>query len=286
VKTLCWFWVSFLVAASISATTQRRTFRSGTEAIRVDVLVSERGRPVQGLREGDFELRDNGVLQQIALVDPSGAPLHVVMMLDVSDSLAGEPIAYLRAAARMLVTRISKEDRVSLVTFNNQVTVHFKNSPIERLTIDSQLQSIQPAGPTALIDGVAAGFALADPALGRSLGVVFSDGVDTASWLEDVSVLEAAKRIDAVVYAVSGVRGRDNAFLNLLTSTTGGRLFEIASLKRLSDAFVAVIQEFRTRYVLMYTPTFPAAGWHNLDVKVKGRSSAVVKARSGYFVAY
>jgi hypothetical protein len=43
---------------------------------------------------------------------------------------------------------------------------------------------------------------LCESDVGRGLVIVFSDGVDTASWLTDDAVLNTAKRSDVVVYAV------------------------------------------------------------------------------------
>jgi hypothetical protein len=46
--------------------------------------------------------------------------------------------------------------------------------------------------------------------VGRSLMIVFSDGVDTRSWLEADAVLEIAKRGDVVVYGVGVGKRRSN----------------------------------------------------------------------------
>jgi len=45
---------------------------------------------------------------------------------------------------------------------------------------------------------------------------------------------------------------------------------------------LAIVKEFRERYVVSYTPTGVAAGgWHAIDVRVKGRN-LTVRARRGY----
>ena len=44
------------------AAADQSTFTSRIEAVRVDVLVTENGRPVQGLTPADFEVLDNGVV--------------------------------------------------------------------------------------------------------------------------------------------------------------------------------------------------------------------------------
>ena len=47
-------------------------------------------------------------------------------------------------------------------------------------------------------------------------------------------------------------------------------------------AGVKTLDEFRERYLVSYSPTgVTGAGWHRLDVRVKGRS-VTVKARPGY----
>jgi len=111
---------------------------------------------------------------------------------------------------------------------------------------------------------------------------VFSDGVDTASWLPGDRVLDAARRSDVVVYGVS-VRSTERPdFLRELSRVTGGSLLEVDSARDLGPAFVRLFQEFRQRYLLNYVPQgVSPEGWHELRVTVK-RRRAVVSARTGY----
>src|SRR3954463_958936 len=87
-----------LLAATAIVRAQDVTFSSRVEAVRVDVLVTENGLPVRGLAPADFELRDNGVPQQIDLISFDQVPLNVVLALDMSDSVAGERLQRLQAA--------------------------------------------------------------------------------------------------------------------------------------------------------------------------------------------
>src|SRR3954466_2860650 len=77
-----------LLAAQPPPSGQQR-FRSSVNAVRVDVLAMDDRRPITGLTAADFELRDNGVVQDIQLVDTQELPLGIVCALDVSDSVAG-----------------------------------------------------------------------------------------------------------------------------------------------------------------------------------------------------
>jgi VWFA-related protein len=111
---------------------------------------------------------------------------------------------------------------------------------------------------------------------------VFSDGLDTSSWLRQKVVLDVAKRSDAVVYAVSAGLASRGEFLQDLTRQTGGRLFEIESTRSLSSVFLEVLDEFRQRYLVSYSPRgVSKGGWHQLTVRIKGQS-ATVRARPGY----
>jgi VWFA-related protein len=142
------------------------------------------------------------------------------------------------------------------------------------------LENAGGAGNTALVDGVYAGITLGESDVGRALLIVFSDGLDTVSWLTSRAVLDIAKRSDVVAYAVSTGRVQPE-FLRDLTAFTGGRLFEVEKTANLSAIFLDVLQEFRQRYLLSYTPSGVAKdGWHRLDVRVKRRGT--VKARPGY----
>jgi VWFA-related protein len=120
--------------------------------------------------------------------------------------------------------------------------------------------------------------------VGRSLVIVFSDGLDTASWLTADAVVDVAKRSDVVVYAVSVRSPQKPDFLRDLTSTTGGRLLEVEKTTSLDAIFLGVLEEFRRRYLVSYTPRGVApTGWHRLDVRVK--RNATVKARPGYLAS-
>jgi Ca-activated chloride channel family protein len=267
--------------AVTAAAQQPPTFSTATEAVRVDVLVTEGDRPVLGLTPADFEVRDNGVLQEVSFVSTETLPLNVILALDTSASVSGEPLRHLQAAGRTLLERLQPEDRAALVTFSHEVALR---QPLTREVerVRGELALLKPRGETAVIDGSYAAVVLADADVGRDLVIVFSDGVDTASWLPADRVLDAARRSDVVVYGVS-LRGAERPeFLRELSRLTGGSLLEVDSTRDLGDAFVRLLQEFRQRYLLSYAPRGVSPdGWHELSVAVK-RRRATVAARVGY----
>ena len=272
-----------LLIAALAAVTPRfvaaQSFKSGTQGVRVDVLVSDRGQLVGGLTVDDFELFDNGVRQTIALADFDQLPLNVVLAFDMSGSVTPARLGHLQRAAGALLDALTKRDQAGLITFS-----HVVRQPQEMTKDVSRLRDAlahtEPAGGTALVDGIYAGMMLGESSVGRALLIVLSDGVDTASWLTPERVLQTARRSDIVAYSVAVGRQRLEV-LRDLAEATGGQLFENESDDTIEKRFLAVLDEFRRRYVLMYTPASTEPGWHRLEVRLKGRRGTV-KARPGY----
>jgi VWFA-related protein len=270
-----------LCGGAISPSAQQPTFSSRLEAVRVDVLVTDRGRVMTGLGAADFEVRDNGVLQAVDLVSLQQIPLNVVLALDASASVSGERLTDLKSAAHVLLDQLTGDDRSALVTFSQAVRLR---EALTRSTgrVRAALAEVQPRGDTSLVDGAYTAMMLDPPDGGRNLLLVFSDGLDTASWLTADGVLDSARRTDMVVYGVTPRGREESVFLDELTEVTGGATVRIESTKDLSATFLRILEEFRQRYLISYSPAGVAKdGWHRLDVRVKNRR-VTVRARSGY----
>ena len=273
--------VAISAAAVVTGSAQQPTFSSRVDAVRVDVLVKDRGQIVRGLGPQDFEVRDEGVLQEVDLVRLEQIPLNVILGLDVSESVAGERLEHLLGAGNTLLARLAGDDRAALLTFSHAVRLR------QELTRDitrvrQAIEDVIPAGQTSLVDGTSAAIALSGSDVGRSLLIVFSDGVDTSSFLSPDVVLQSARHADVVAYGVAMRSRISPMFLKELGSLTGGSVIEIESTKDLSQTFLGILDEFRQRYLLSYSPRgVPTTGWHRLDVRVKGRR-ATISARAGY----
>jgi Ca-activated chloride channel homolog len=260
-----------------------QTFRSKVELVRVDVLVTENGRPVSGLSPSDFEILDNGVVQEVEFASFEQLPLNITFALDTSASVAGPALAHLQEASGAVLERLESRDRAALLTFDHTVTLRSPLTPdVEQ--VRQAIRGVVPRGETALYDAVYSGIVFAEAEIGRNLLIVFTDGADTSSSSTRQEIADAAKTTDLVVYAVAaGVRNRRTTqFLGDVADRTGGRLLQIDATSEVHGAFVGILDEFRHRYLLGFSPRgVTKTGWHRLEVRVKGRRAAV-KARSGY----
>lgn len=297
-----------LLGAALVSAQEPPRFRAGVDAVRVDVLVVDHDRPVAGLTASDFELRDTGVVQRVASISYEDEPIRVMLALDTSYSVDGQPLAHLRQAAAAALDLLTPRDRGAVMTFSSEIDMACAWTG-ERSLLSRALDRRSGYGGTALHDAAFAAIVSRDTVPGRGLILLFSDGEDTASWLPGETVLEAARRTDAVVYVVGVPTRRKFAIagfrldvssgiqrpaknhspvplleplLPALARETGGKFVDAERTSRLQEVFTAILREFRTRYVLTYTPEdVPSGGWHPIEVKMKGRKGKVT-ARRGY----
>jgi VWFA-related protein len=264
------------------AAQSQQTFSSAVEAVRVDVLVTDGGRAVRDLRAQDFEVLDNGTPQQVDLVSFDEIPLNLVLVFDMSNSVVGGRLDHLRQAAGHLLSGLKPEDQAGLVVFNDAV-VQGSDLTTDLDRVRHGLLGSEGHGDTALVDAVYGGLMMAESNVGRALMIVFSDGVDTASFLTSDAVLDTAKRSDVVVYAAVAGAPSKIPLLHDLTELTGGAFHDAGTTENLSAVFEKILAEFRQRYLVGYSPRgVPREGWHRLEVRVKGKRLQV-KARPGYF---
>ncbi len=266
----------------------RTQFSTRVEAVRVDVLVTNRGRLVEGLTAEDFQLRDEGVLQRIDVVDQQVEPLNVICLVDTADTLRTSSQFYdLINAGAGLVDRLQPRDRIALIAFSNRIRI-LSPPTTDHPYITSLLRALSPGGVSSLRDAVFAALVFRQLDRGRTLLIVFSSGWASFGYVRRPQLLDAARRTDAVAYAVTyrqdGISSRKyGPLLDAIAEETGGRVLIAREASGLTAAFVNILSEFRSRYVLAYVPTGVApGGWHRLDVRLKNRGGEI-KARRGYF---
>jgi len=270
---------ALLAAQALSA--PQTTFRSGIEVVELDVSVTRGGVPVAGLTARDFVLTDNGTAQEVQSVTLEQLPLSVTMVLDTSQSVAGDRLQRLVQAGEGLVDALHPDDRAALVTFSHAVDLLVPMTG-DTPSIRTALGAMTGNGATSVRDAIHLALQIQPHDRSRPLLLVFTDGHDTASWLTEDAAIDSAKRAGVVIHAV---RVESDSFLDRLTQLSGGRSWSATSDRQLQELFTKALDEMRARYLLTYTPRGARQpGWHELKVKLKtGRAD--VTARRGYFVA-
>jgi VWFA-related protein len=295
---------AFFFCSSLPAQDQS-VVRVDVNLVMVDATIKTKSGQIMGnLKKDDFELREDGVAQKIAVFSRDELPLTVALVLDLSDSI-GPFLGPLRDAATTALAALKPEDEVALFTFSTEaeLRVPFTN---DKTTIANQFNTFRAGGATNINDGifVAAKQLLPIPPKTRRVIILISDDVGTDAGgqgtrdiVTEVIAADAALynlkipgyNPPATLFAASMVPGLVN--IRKVTDQTGGEIFDVQDLAHLDSAFRALIERIKTRYTLGYYTTATAAAGkpHKLDVRLtasfgkKGRDYMVL-AKSGYYV--
>ena len=273
-------------------------FRAGADVVTVEASVRRERRAVVGLTAADFELLDNGVAQEITDVTYEKLPIDVTVVLDVSSSVTGPVLDELRRSLKQLRTDLGARDKLRVVTFDMRVRrlVDFADPPS---ATDSALASVVASGSSAVFDSLAVALTAPVPAGRRQLIMLFSDGQDSSSISDAETLLDVARRsAPTVAMVLASTSTKRPASLqrtatklgtatiadlaDQIASDTGGYVVAINPGDNLTSTFRRVLEQFRTTYVLYFTPKgVDRQGTHTLEVRVK-RAKVDVHARRGY----
>ncbi|MGH9681680.1 MAG: VWA domain-containing protein [Candidatus Acidiferrales bacterium] len=259
---------------------------------------------VTGLKQDDFEVYEDGQLQQITNFSAeSDLPITLGILLDTSGSESYMLSAEKDAAARFLQRVMRKGDLAMVMTFDTDVDLLADftedQSRLDRAINRAQINvpgsgAIIAQGPlptsgsggTNFYDAVylAAHDKLSEEA-GRKAIIVLTDAEDTGSKLSLQEAVEAAQRTDTVIHILLVAEdGGDVSVAKKMTDDTGGRLIFVRGERNLEQAFDEISEELRSQYTLGYSPTNKAhdGSFRKIKVVMKNKDYSAL-ARRGYY---
>lgn len=302
--------VAACVLASVEAAGQQPpVFRGSTDVVRVYVTATDRdGRLVTTLTQKDFELRDEGKPQPITQFDNSPQPVQLLVLLDVSGSMAGN-LPLLRAASEQLFSRLGANDVARVGSFGHQIDISPEFTSDRKALLAALPREIAPDAPTPLwraIDQGIDAFKAGDER--RRVILVLSDGNDSGpiSFRErpasQAEVIERARQEDVMIYAVAmrsrrvqplppgigpgGLQAQmiadlPNPGLAKVAEESGGGFIEIRFRDDLVQTFAAVADELHTQYLLGFVPPKRDGKVHDIEVKTTVKATKT-RARKSY----
>jgi Ca-activated chloride channel family protein len=152
-----------------------------TNLVTMPVSVLDRdGRFVSGLTQRDFQIFENGKLQQVEYFQSVEQPFTVALMIDVSPSTAFR-IDEIHDAAITFIEQLRPNDKVMVIAFDDSVRV-LSPPTNNREQLRWAIRQAQFGDGTGLYEAVdrALAYELARVE-GRKAIVLFTDGVDTTS---------------------------------------------------------------------------------------------------------
>jgi VWFA-related protein len=178
--------------------------RINTALVTVPVSVLDRdGRFVPNLKREDFSVFENGIEQSIAYFEPAEKPFTVALLLDTSASTHFH-LSEIKEAAIAFAKQLRPQDRVLVVSFNDQVLLLTEATNDLNVVNAVVLQYANSGDSTRLYDAVDLVIKeRLNQIKGRKAIVLFTDGVDTSSYLASYdTTLREAEELDALIYPI------------------------------------------------------------------------------------
>ena len=285
-----------LAAAGLDA---QGVFRGGTDVVLLNVTVFDQsGRLVPGLDRGDFQVFEDGVLQEISNFARDPQPIALSLLIDSSTSM--EPkLAIAQEAATGFAKRLSKKDVAQIIDFDSQTQI-LQTFTNDEAALERAIRRTRAGGSTSLYNALYVGldelkrlrFGSIEEVRRQAI-VLLSDGEDTSSLKTYEDVLDSAKRSEVIVYAINlkdrevGTTTRWNEseyVLRSLTQETGGKSYTVDDANQLPAIYGQIAEELANQYSIGYTSKNVKrdGAWRRINVQVT-RGGSTARTKLGYF---
>ncbi|HVM76096.1 MAG TPA: VWA domain-containing protein, partial [Candidatus Saccharimonadales bacterium] len=247
---------ALLPPAVSSQESSQNVIRVNVNLVLVDATVKNKaGQIMADLKQENFELREDGTPQEIAIFNRDELPLDVALVLDLSDSI-GPFLVPLRQAANIALSGLKPVDQVALFTFSTeaQMRVPFTH---DKSQIAEMIGGFQVGGATNINDAIflPAQYLLNAPQKDRRVIILISDDVGTSAGGQGTrDIVTEAIASDAVVYnlKIPGYNPPETRMAAAMTpglvdirkvvEQTGGEIFNVPDVAHLDEVFRALIQ--------------------------------------------
>jgi tight adherence protein B len=205
------------------------------------------------------EVPDSVVVTENGLNRPATAslltafPLNVLLVVDTSGSMRGEPLEAAKEAAAGFLEALPPTTRTAVMGFSATPgsASEFSEDPADAA---AALRALQASGETALYDAVAAALdVVATAGEGRPFIVLLSDGGDTASTLALEDAVERLGDSDARLYAVELQSDEfDPAPLHAIAEAGAGRVVSAEDPAALAATYDLIASELVNQLIVAY----------------------------------
>ena len=287
-----------VVARATSAQESNDVFFFGDRAReQIDVTVQQIPLSVakgsSPLRAEQLALLDNGAPRRIeGLVAASDQPLHVILLIDYSESML-EELPVVKAAAKQFARSLLRpQDRIAVAGFN-QKTFWLTGYTNDWNSVAQAVDRVKPIGETHLYDSVVEMLYELQKTPGRHALVVLTDGVDQGSRFKLDHLVHYARYAGVPVYPIVknkslsrwmklGVGQLQARRLARIAAETGATYFIIQSERELPAVYARLAAELRQQYlVVFHSEASVPDEWRSL--KVTSSAGHSLRIPRGYF---
>jgi VWFA-related protein len=219
---------------------------------------NDSGKTIGGLTKDNFIVHEDGTrelpIEVVEIVDDS-VGVSVVLVMDRSGSMEGQPIADAKNAAITFVQLMSSEDQAALVSFSNRVTTDHGFSK-DRASLIQAVNALVAAGGTAIYDAVIHAANLIAPVPGRRALILLTDGADRDSRATFNDAFNTIAPLNVPIYAIGlgpNVGSVEERNLRQLADSTRGRYYYSPTSQELEAIYREISTLLHHQYRISYT---------------------------------
>jgi Ca-activated chloride channel homolog len=298
--------LTILLILPVTAAAQAPTYRAETELVNLNVtVVGPDAQVVEGLTADQFEVFEDGVLQDVQFFAAGEMPLDVVILLDTSSSMTST-LGLVQAAAARFAQALRADDRASVMGISGGLRI-LQPFTSDKTSVIDAIRRTRPSGRTPLYAAIYTALRELEQAREsydtprRQAMVVLSDGQDTSSGFGFDELIDAVRRQAVPIYTIAprpsqpirarremvfGYTTREQDFeLRRLASETGARAYFPVMLQHLAGVYEDIANELAHQYSLGYESTAPAkTGFRRIGLRVAA-PGVTWRTRAGYIAA-
>lgn len=323
-KTLSYAAAGSLLAGSAWLIAQENTvFRVKVDMVVLSFTVTDsKGKYINGLKPGDFRIKEDGIVQKVAtfaegnqpalevLDDGSTRPLTISGPiekvdkpgLDRPDAFVGTSVfvlfdtsnfmyrgfVYAEDAIADFVRGLDRADSVAVYTFSRNLS-RAANLTKDRGEAISGLRNSVAGDDTALYNALLLTLRDAAKVPGRKVVIVFSNGPDNASMVAPDDVRAVAEDEGIPIYVISTNEVNKDpislAAFRRIATRTGGKAYWAKTWQKQVEAFESIREDLGNSYTVTYYPKAnPNEGFRKITVEIPSDVGKKyrVRARPGY----
>ena len=250
-------------------------------------VLDENREPVRDLARERFRVQQDGVDVidlQVANVDAARDPLAMVVAIDISGSMRGEPLDKAKAAASNFVGRFDAADQVALIRFDDQIEL-VQDFTIDKNRVIAAISSLDSRNDTALYDVIAQSVERLSTLQGRRAVIVLTDGRDTASTKHEVnSAIAAANGVNIPIFVI-GLNSPQFTpeIMAQIAAETGGDYLLAPAPDALDALYQKIRGQLQSQYRIDLTSLHgPDQGMHTLRIGLDLGGGSEIWAEKSY----
>jgi VWFA-related protein len=295
-----------------------------TETLKVNVNIvqlffnvkDKHGLLIPNLTKEDFDIAEDGKPQTIKyFTAESNLPLTLGILIDSSGSQLRVLDMEKEVGGAFLKQILTDKDEAFVIDFNIDADlaqdftrdVHRLQNALNKVKINSgvTMPTLPGAGGGPVPTAHSAGTVLYDAVylsahdmlakeVGRKAMILLTDGQDEGSRLKLQDAIEAAQKVDAIVYVLlcadrgfygsAGFGYGGEGEMRKLTEQTGGRVINVGNkFDKLREAFDQIAAELRSQYNIGFTSTNTVLDGSYRKLEIKSKQNYKIQARAGYY---